>query len=298
MHDIGKIGIPDNILRKPGKLTPEEWVTMKKHCRIGAGIIGYHHSELLNLARIIALTHHEKWDGTGYPLGLSKETIPFETRIVTIADVFDALTTKRPYKEAWPLKRAVEYLQNGAGKQFDPELVKLFIKNMPDVVNIMHQWAEHDGTKTEILIQDIAPEKPGDMIWDKKYSVKVPILDEHHKEILSLLNRLYCLSKTNCRDFSMEDFFGALFEYTFKHFQEEERQMELYDYPDLESHKLQHLKLKLETEHQYQIYHGDITKIPPELFIMLTNWWINHIQNVDMKYVEYLKVDKREAILV
>lgn len=97
MHDIGKLGVPDNVLQKPGKLTEEEWVIMRRHPQIGADIIGNHPSGLLRMAHLMALTHHEKWNGTGYPYQLSGEDIPIEGRIVAIADVFDALTSTRPF---------------------------------------------------------------------------------------------------------------------------------------------------------------------------------------------------------
>jgi putative two-component system response regulator len=138
MHDLGKMGIPDAILRKPGKLAPEEWEVMKTHAAIGAEILGddNYNSTLLQMARRIALCHHEKWDGSGYPQGLSGDAIPVEARIVAIADVFDALTSKRPYKEAWPIEDAVNYISSEAGKQFDPELVDCFLKALPVILNI------------------------------------------------------------------------------------------------------------------------------------------------------------------
>ncbi len=107
LHDVGKIAVPDHILLKPGPLDEKEWEVMKTHASIGALIIGDHNSELLRMAKVIALTHHEKWDGSGYPRGLTGETIPIEGRIVAIADVFDALTNERPYKHAWTQDEAV-----------------------------------------------------------------------------------------------------------------------------------------------------------------------------------------------
>lgn len=126
MHDVGKIGIPDSILNKPGKLTPEEWKTMMTHTTIGSEIIGDHDYDLMVVAKQIALTHHEKWDGSGYPKGLSGENIPIEGRISAIADVFDALTSRRPYKEAWPVEQAREHILKERGKHFDPTVVDVF----------------------------------------------------------------------------------------------------------------------------------------------------------------------------
>ena len=142
MHDIGKIGTPDYILRKEGPLTPEEWEIVKKHPLQGAEIIGNHQSSLLQTARIVALTHHEKFDGTGYPYGIKGYDIPLMGRIVAIADVFDALTSKRPYKEAWSLEQAIAYLTKEKGKHFDPELVDAFLTCMDEVKAIMSQFKD------------------------------------------------------------------------------------------------------------------------------------------------------------
>lgn len=136
MHDVGKIGIPDRILLKPGKLDLEEWEIMKTHTTVGAQIIGEHPSELLKIARQVALSHHEKWDGTGYPYGLSGEDIPLSSRIVMIADVFDALTSERPYKKAWSEADAIAEIEQGSGRHFDPKLVVAFTEALPQILNI------------------------------------------------------------------------------------------------------------------------------------------------------------------
>ena len=142
MHDVGKIGIPDAVLRKPGPLDAAEWDTMRRHPEIGAEIIGEHPSGVLQLAREIALAHHEKWDGSGYPRGLAGEAIPLSARIVAIADVFDALTTRRPYKEPWPVQEAMNHIAAQAGKHFDPALVALFAPLLPQLLEIRARWAE------------------------------------------------------------------------------------------------------------------------------------------------------------
>ena len=150
MHDIGKIGIPDAILRKNGKLESGEWDVMRSHVEIGARIIGEHPRGVLNTARVVALTHHEKWDGSGYPNGLSGEDIPLEGRIVAIADVFDALTSERPYKHAWPLEQALDLMREQAGKHFDPALVALFLQVLPAILEVRDRFPE-DGTHVENL---------------------------------------------------------------------------------------------------------------------------------------------------
>jgi putative two-component system response regulator len=126
LHDLGKIGISDMILLKPGRLTDEEVAVMKTHTGIGAQILALSHSPLLRLAERIALTHHERWDGRGYPAGLRGEEIPLAARIVAVADVFDALTHERPYKHAWPVDRALGEILSQAERQFDPTVVEAF----------------------------------------------------------------------------------------------------------------------------------------------------------------------------
>jgi len=142
MHDVGKIGIPDRILQKPGPLDPDEWQVMQSHVTIGAEIIGEHGGGMLALAAQIALTHHEKYDGSGYPNGLRGEDIPLVGRIVAIADVFDALTSKRPYKKAWTEDEALTFLREQKGRHFDPALVDLFLEQMPAVRAVQQRWAE------------------------------------------------------------------------------------------------------------------------------------------------------------
>jgi len=142
MHDVGKIGIPDNILRKPGKLDAEEWNKMQTHAEIGAQIIGDHTAPLLKLSRIIALSHHEKWDGSGYPYGIAGEDIALEGRIVAIADVFDALTSERPYKKAWTVEDAVQLIEENSGSHFDPSLVPLFLNVLPGIKEIKERCSE------------------------------------------------------------------------------------------------------------------------------------------------------------
>ena len=139
MHDIGKIGIPDSILLKPGRLDEKEWEVMKTHATIGAEILQQGDSDVLRLAAEIAITHHEKWDGSGYPHGLVGEAIPLSGRIIAIADVFDALTSERPYKKVWPIEKAVELIQSEEGKHFDPRLVKLFLTVLPEIIEIREQ---------------------------------------------------------------------------------------------------------------------------------------------------------------
>ena len=164
LHDVGKIGIADAILLKPGKLTPEEFEMMQKHCGfgkkiaepvsdreavllrnhtdIGARIMNTCSSPILEMAQRIALTHHERWDGTGYPLGLAGEDIPLEGRITAVADVFDALSSKRPYKPAFPLQKCFAIMAEGRGTQFDPDILDAFFDRRDDIIQVQINSAD------------------------------------------------------------------------------------------------------------------------------------------------------------
>lgn len=137
MHDIGKIGIPDSILLKPGPLDAQEWKIMQTHTTIGAEILSGHDSLLIKMGEMIALTHHEKWDGSGYPQGLAGLDIPLAGRIVAICDVFDALTSKRPYKDAWGPNDAFDEINAGRAASFDPRLVDCFLNCRSDLIEIV-----------------------------------------------------------------------------------------------------------------------------------------------------------------
>ncbi|MBF0620588.1 MAG: response regulator [Magnetococcales bacterium] len=148
MHDVGKLAIPDNVLLKPAKLNNDEWVVMQDHATIGATILSGDDYDypLLEMARTIAQTHHERWDGTGYPDGLKGEDIPLEGRIVAVADVFDALISERPYKQAWTTDLAVEEIQQMSETHFDPEVVKHFLICLPEIMKVLNAFSESDGS--------------------------------------------------------------------------------------------------------------------------------------------------------
>jgi HD-GYP domain-containing protein (c-di-GMP phosphodiesterase class II) len=143
LHDVGKIGIPDSILLKPGRLTRAQFEQMKAHTTVGAALLAGRGFPLLAMAEEIALTHHERWDGTGYPAKTSGTSIPLVGRIAAVADDFDALTHARPYKHAWPIADALAEIANQKGKQFDPEVVNAFLRVIPTVL------AEIDGESVE-----------------------------------------------------------------------------------------------------------------------------------------------------
>ena len=144
MHDVGKIGIPDYILLKPGKLTPEEFEVMKGHARLGYELLKDSGSDILRAGAEVAISHHEKFDGTGYPYGLKGNKIPLFGRIVAVADVFDALTSERPYKKAWPLADARRFLEDGRGKHFDPLCVEAFLAGWEQVIDIRQRFMDEE----------------------------------------------------------------------------------------------------------------------------------------------------------
>jgi putative two-component system response regulator len=145
LHDTGKVGIPDSILKSPNKLTEDEWVSMRQHPDIGYQILSKSNAPLFKLASTIALGHHEKWDGSGYPLGLSGEAIPIAARIVALADVFDALTMERSYKKSWPIAEALQYIKDNSGTHFDPKLVDGFIKIKDEISDIKQKWNDMES---------------------------------------------------------------------------------------------------------------------------------------------------------
>jgi putative two-component system response regulator len=140
MHDLGKVGLPDGILFKPGRLTPAEFAVVKAHTMRGAEILGRGDTDVLSMAAVIARTHHERWDGTGYPNGLAARQIPIEGRIAAVADVFDALVSRRVYKPPYPIERALGALKKGRGHQFDGELVDVFLASMDRVGEIQRHY--------------------------------------------------------------------------------------------------------------------------------------------------------------
>lgn len=150
MHDLGKIGIPDRILLKPGMLDPAEWEMMKQHSVIGAKILKGSDAEFIRLAEIIAQSHHEKWDGSGYPDGLKGIEIPIAGRITAIADVFDALTSKRPYKEALSVETSLAIIREGRGRHFDPDVVDAFFAILDEILTIKKEYDDDNQQALEI----------------------------------------------------------------------------------------------------------------------------------------------------
>lgn len=153
MHDLGKIGIPDRILLKPAKLDAEEWEIMKRHSLIGAELLSNGSSSLMRMGQVVALTHHERWDGSGYPHGLKGEDISLVGRICGLCDVFDALTSDRPYKKAWTVEEALSEIKQGSGKHFQPELVRLFEEIFPEILAVKRTLSEQTAQRAEIAVK-------------------------------------------------------------------------------------------------------------------------------------------------
>jgi HD-GYP domain-containing protein (c-di-GMP phosphodiesterase class II) len=162
LHDIGKIGVPDAVLRKPGKLNEEEWHEMKKHTLYGAEILKDSDNELIQMSQKIALSHHEWWNGQGYPHGLKGREIPIEARIATVADVFDALTSRRVYKPSFSLEETLDLLRKDSGVRYDPQVIEVFLKALPRVTKVMAEYARAghpvtDGKRTAPQAKSVAP---------------------------------------------------------------------------------------------------------------------------------------------
>ena len=162
LHDIGKVAIPDSILRKPGKLTAEEYEEMKKHTVYGSKMLANAESRLLRLASKIAVGHHECWDGSGYPYGLKAEQIPLEARIVTVADVFDALSSKRVYKGEWTVEDALKYIEERAGKQYDPAVVQALREKFGEVLQARDEENRRMVEDEAAALQHQLPVRPDD----------------------------------------------------------------------------------------------------------------------------------------
>ena len=150
MHDVGKIGIPDRILMKPAKFDPDEWEGMKLHTVIGGEILKGSDAEFIKMGESIARSHHEKWDGSGYPNGLKGTEIPLSSRIVAISDVFDALTSKRPYKEPFPVEKAFAMIRDGRGSHFDPEVVDAFFAIQDEILALKEQYGDDNQQAFDI----------------------------------------------------------------------------------------------------------------------------------------------------
>jgi len=290
MHDVGKIGIADSILLKPGKLDKDEFDTMKTHAQIGADIIGNDSSDLMKMARSIAITHHEKWDGSGYPNGLKGEETPIEGRISAICDVFDALTSVRPYKKAWPVEKALSLINSESGKHFDPDLVPLFNEIFPDIITIREEYGddkEFTSENDEMLSHNI-------MVSSERLEFKTSYLtgnesiDKEHKILFELINSIYDAIIDG--DIKLcEDLFITFHKQTTRHFKTEELILAQSNYPDIEEHRIYHKKLLImarETSQKCQNMSDKVNLL--KCFDELIQFFIDDVVSGDLEFKSHL----------
>ena len=269
LHDIGKIAIPEGILLKPGALDAAERKTMEAHALLGSEILlraarRSDNAELLRTAAVIALRHHERYDGTGYPGGLRGEEIPLSARIVALVDVFDALTSLRPYKQAWPLEKAIETIRAGAGSHFDPRVVDAF------------------------LLMEERRRSADFFVWTEAMSVGHPLLDLDHKRLIGVINRLWIADGEGNRqviEFVLDD----LLHYTESHFKREEQMMAEGGYPDFDRHTRVHQGICHRIEEiRWEYFQGIRDGLRGEILGFLKDWLYKHILVEDMAYRPYL----------
>ena len=281
MHDIGKIGIADAIILKPGKLTEQEFDVMKTHTEIGERLL--HGSDsLIEAARDIALTHHENWDGSGYPKGLKGEDISVLARICSIADVFDALTSRRSYKEAWSVEQAVGWIQSEAGRKFDPAAVAAFEEALPEILRIIELYREDIiNPKQTLKLPEMRHRSTRWVSWDASLSVGIDVIDEHHRYLFDLTNDLInvIVDKRGAKE--LLRVLGALGEYAQVHFRAEERMMTHYGYEGTERQRLQHERFQQRLRAFHAELHGNLVITRVEVMTYLREWLVAHILQED-----------------
>ncbi len=275
LHDVGKVTIPDGVLQKPGRLTPEERALMQKHSQNGRAILeraarlsevgGY-----LAMGAEIAGCHHEKFDGTGYPSGLKGEAIPLSARIVAVADVFDALTHRRCYKDAWAQADAIAYVRDRAGTEFDPAVVEAFLTAME--------------MRASVTIIE----------WNDGMSVGVEDLDNDHRVLIDLINQLAGAESRQDR-INLEAVLDELVDYTVFHFEKEEEYMERAGYPALAGHKRTHTALTGQVlAIRSRVVEGGQPGLGDEVLDFLSRWLREHILKADALYRPYLACNSPE----
>ena len=268
LHDIGKVGVPDRILRKPGRLDADERLLMESHARIGSQTLDKARrlvcsSRYLDIGREVALGHHERFDGRGYPNKLKGNEIPLSARIVAVADVFDALTTPRAYKAAWRLEDGMAHIAAGASTQFDPAVVEAFQTVMAQsLVNVRVRWTS-------------------------EMSVGDPHLDEDHRRLINLVNLLAAAGERQDRS-TIETVIDELVHYTEMHFSHEEEHMEHIGFPNFEAHKEQHAYLSEQViALRDRFFNGLPGKLSDDIISFLGTWLSRHILIEDRQYHQY-----------
>lgn len=281
MHDVGKIGIADVIMLKPDRLSAAEFDVMKTHTEIGGRLLRGSDS-LMATAREIALCHHENWDGSGYPAGLRGEQIPVLARICALADVFDALMSSRPYKDAWTLEQAVEWVKGQEGLKFDPAVVAAFEAALPEILRIRELYREDVIDPQQVLN---LPELPGREVcwiwWDESLSVGIATIDEHHRYLFDLTNDLIDVVANRLGVRELGRVLTALGQYASIHFSAEERMMEHHGYERLAVQREQHQLFLLRMQEFNQELHENPLVAQHEILLFLKNWLVVHIRDED-----------------
>lgn len=269
LHDIGKIAIAENVLMKPSSLDADERQIIQSHSLLGSDILQRaakrsDNGELLSKAAEIARYHHEKYDGTGYPAGLKADEIPLSARIIAVVDVFDALTSLRPYKEAWPLEQALALIRDGSGTHFDPQVVDAF------------------------LLMEERRKSARFIVWNEAMSVGHPALDFDHQRLIGIINRLWDADSFGNRQI-IEFILDDLVNYTEFHFKREEEIIEQCGYPELDRHRRIHQGICRRIEEiRWEYFQGIRDELMNDILNFLTNWLKTHILEEDMGYSGYL----------
>jgi|AGTN01.1.fsa_nt_gi hemerythrin-like metal-binding domain len=266
LHDVGKVCVPDSVLLKPGLLTPEERALVQKHAQDGAAILRKAEALLtgstqFRLAADIAACHHERWDGTGYPAGLAGPAIPLAARIVAVADVFDALISARPYKDAWPSQQALEHIRAHAGSHFDPVVVAAL------------------GAVLEARARAIE--------WSGAWEVGNAQIDHDHRILLALVNQVSS-PETKGDPIAIEFVLDELLGYTAIHFAREEELMARAGYPGLEDHKAIHRAMIAEVGQLRNRLVAFTPRLGDDLHRFLGTWLMQHILVEDRQYVPFM----------
>jgi hemerythrin-like metal-binding protein len=282
MHDVGKIGISDAILLKPGRLSGEEFDVMKTHTDIGKRLLMGEDS-LMKAARDIAACHHERWDGTGYPCGLIGEEIPVLARICAIADVFDALTSARPYKQPWPMEEAIAWIHQQSGTYFEPAVVTAFDLALPEIYRIRELYRDDVIDPNQVLnLPETVHRTSAWVQWDDDdLSVGIDVIDEHHRYLFNLTNDLYDVVANKLGAREVARILKALDQYAKVHFRAEERMMAHYGYAALNRQQSQHRHFEEKLCEFCAELHDNPLTAQFDILIYLRDWLIQHIVHED-----------------
>lgn len=292
MHDVGKIGIADAILLKPGRLTPEEFAIMKEHTEIGWSLLKGD-GALLVAAQEIAISHHEHWDGSGYPNGLKGQEIPLAGRICSVADVFDALTSARPYKEAWPVDKAIAFIHDESGRKFDPAVVEAFDRSLPEIMRIRQLYRDDIIDPNQLV--DLPKREPDSsgakqfVAWSDALSIGIDVIDMHHRYLIDLINDLYDVVANKLGSRQVARVLKALGEYTKVHFRAEEGMMAHYAYSAIEGQKKSHHRFESKVKEFQEELHSNPLTAQFEMLAYLRDWLVKHIQHEDIKLRELVR---------